>query len=174
MPVIPPLFLSLPPELPLHQPAQIEDLTGEADVTLLGPGVNATRHNGSNIRFVVGSPLAWQKNTDIHLAQVQISIPTPSSPPPAREPENSPPEPLETFANRQEYDTLRQLFNAIGDVLIRFRAAELTADRVQTDLHENILVAEGNVVLTRGDQVDQHRRKQLQVPGAALLLRIGA
>ncbi|MDS3860303.1 DUF3769 domain-containing protein [Thermosynechococcaceae cyanobacterium BACA0444] len=165
MPVLPPLFLSLPPQpLPppttLPKPAELSDLSGESEAALLGPGVNLAKTNAPNtpsptqVRFVVAPPIPWQKPTRVDLAQVEITVPTPGNleAPPLQANQSST-EPLETLADRQEYDTLRQFFNAIGDVFIRFREAELTADRVQTDLNENILVAEGNVVLTRGDQV---------------------
>ncbi len=62
-------------------------------------------------------------------------------------------QPLEVTADRQEFDLLRRLFSAIGNVLLRFQEGELSADRIQTDLDNQILVAEGNVTITRGDQV---------------------
>jgi hypothetical protein len=62
-------------------------------------------------------------------------------------------EPLETTSQRQEYDTINQVFTAVGDVLMQFRQAQLRADRVQTDVANQILVAEGNVILTRGQQI---------------------
>jgi lipopolysaccharide export system protein LptA len=62
-------------------------------------------------------------------------------------------EPLETRSQRQEYDTINQVFTAVGDVLMQFRQAQLRADRVQTDVANQILVAEGNVILTRGQQI---------------------
>lgn len=70
---------------------------------------------------------------------------------------DEPPPPLtgviELTADRQEYDDQRQVITAVGNVQLRFRGALLDADRVQVNLPNRILVAEGNVALTRGDQV---------------------
>ena len=60
---------------------------------------------------------------------------------------------LEVDADRQEFDTLRDVFQADGQVEMRFRQAVLTADRLRVNLPNRIAVADGNVVLTRGDQV---------------------
>ncbi len=148
LPPSPPIVAAAPPAL---EPGTLDDLTGEYEAELLGQDLAAQISIPPKF---VSQPIPWQSSSTLQLSQ--------ASPPP--QPSTSGPgiqttapnieaEPLETFADRQEYDTLRQLFNAIGDVFIRFREAELQADRVQTDLNENIVVAEGNVVLTRGDQV---------------------
>lgn len=60
---------------------------------------------------------------------------------------------LEVDADRQEFDTLREVFQADGRVEMRFRQTVLTADRLRVNLPNRIAVADGNVVLTRGDQV---------------------
>jgi Protein of unknown function (DUF3769) len=65
---------------------------------------------------------------------------------------------LELKADRQDYNELRQIFTAEGNVSMRFRGALLTADRLQVNLVNRVSVAEGNVVLTRGDQVLQGQR----------------
>ncbi|MEQ9353821.1 DUF3769 domain-containing protein [Coleofasciculus chthonoplastes] len=65
---------------------------------------------------------------------------------------------LEVTADQQEYDQQRQVITAQGDVLLRFRGALLEADRVQVNLPNRILVAEDNVVLTRGNQVLRGQR----------------
>lgn len=65
---------------------------------------------------------------------------------------------LELKADSQDYDERRQVFTAEGRVLMRFRQAVLTADRLQVNLVNRIAVAEGNVVLTRGDQVLRGQR----------------
>lgn len=61
-------------------------------------------------------------------------------------------EPLEITADRQDFDNIRQLFVAEGNVVMRFRQAVLRADRVQVNLPNRIAVAEGNVSLVRGEQ----------------------
>lgn len=60
---------------------------------------------------------------------------------------------LEVKGDRQEFDEREQVFRADGNVEIRFRQAVLTADRVRVNIPNRVVVAEGNGVLTRGDQV---------------------
>jgi hypothetical protein len=59
---------------------------------------------------------------------------------------------IELTADRQEYDTLAQVFRAEGNVVMRFRQAVLTADRLRANIPNRLVVAEGNAVLTRGQQ----------------------
>lgn len=116
-------------------------------------------------RLVVLAPPPWTAPPPqpVTFSEPQSNFPilsqTPSSSSPAIE---SPPVesssssesiPLETTADRQDYDAIRRVFTAVGEVLMHFRQAELKADRVQTDVVRHILVAEGNVTLTRGGQV---------------------
>ncbi|MBF2084993.1 DUF3769 domain-containing protein [Thermoleptolyngbya sp. C42_A2020_037] len=110
------------------------------------------------------------------------SGPDPSAPPPSGEspvdgPAASPPSPaapaaaasdsetpisltdlVEIRGDRQDFDTLREVFSAEGNVEMRFRRAVLTADRVQVNLQNRIAVAEGNVQLVRGAQILQGDR----------------
>ncbi len=60
---------------------------------------------------------------------------------------------LEVRGDRQEFDERRRIFKAEGNVEVRFRQGILTADRVQVNIPNRVVVAEGNGVLTRGDQV---------------------
>jgi hypothetical protein len=60
---------------------------------------------------------------------------------------------LEVRADRQEFDERQQIFRADGNVAVRFRRGVLTADRVRVNIPNRVAVAEGNAVLTRGDQV---------------------
>ncbi|MDX2213676.1 MAG: DUF3769 domain-containing protein [Oculatellaceae cyanobacterium bins.114] len=60
---------------------------------------------------------------------------------------------VELTADEQEYDNIQQVFFAQGNVVMRFRGAILTSDRLRVNLPNRIAVAEGNVVLNRGDQV---------------------
>jgi hypothetical protein len=60
---------------------------------------------------------------------------------------------VELDADEQQYDNLRQVFYAEGNVEMRFRGAILNADRLRVNLTNRIAVGEGNVVLTRGEQV---------------------
>jgi Protein of unknown function (DUF3769) len=65
---------------------------------------------------------------------------------------------IEVSADRQEYDSNRQVFTAEGRVLMRFQGALLDADRLQVNLTNRLAVAEGNVALTRGNQVLRGQR----------------
>ncbi|PSB35648.1 DUF3769 domain-containing protein [Stenomitos frigidus] len=65
---------------------------------------------------------------------------------------------IELTADRQEYDEQRKIFTAEGKVLMRFQGALLDADRVQVNLNDRFAVAEGNVALTRANQVLRGQR----------------
>lgn len=60
---------------------------------------------------------------------------------------------IELSADRQDYDSKRQVITAEGNVILRFKDALLDADRLQVNLPNRIIVAEGNVALTRQGQV---------------------
>jgi hypothetical protein len=60
---------------------------------------------------------------------------------------------IEVIADRQEYNNQQQVVTAEGNVVMNFAQAVLTADRLQVNLADRIAVAQGNVVLTRGQQV---------------------
>jgi len=77
---------------------------------------------------------------------------TPPSTPPIRE------RIIELTSLRQEYDQKRQIVTAEGNVLLRFDGAVVTANRLQVNLPNLIAVGEGNVVLTRGQQVIRGER----------------
>lgn len=80
--------------------------------------------------------------------------PLPEGTPPPATPDNV----IEVTADRQEYDERRQIFTAEGNVKMRFRNALLEANRVQVNLPNRLTVAEGNVALTRGQQVLRGQR----------------
>jgi len=60
---------------------------------------------------------------------------------------------LELDSDALDYDTVREVLFAQGNVELRFRQAVLTADRVRVNIRNRQAVAEGNVVFTRGEQV---------------------
>ncbi|MEB3250216.1 MAG: DUF3769 domain-containing protein [Merismopediaceae bacterium] len=79
--------------------------------------------------------------------------PTPDSPSPPTPPTPpTPPEVVELIADQQEYDTKGQIVTATGNVTMRFSNGVLLADRLRVNLPDRFAVAEGNVVLTRGEQ----------------------
>ena len=65
---------------------------------------------------------------------------------------------IELDGDRQEFDQFQQVFTAEGRAVMRFRRSVLAADRIQVNLPNRIAVAEGNVSLTRGQQVLQGNR----------------
>ncbi|MGF1601832.1 MAG: DUF3769 domain-containing protein [Thermosynechococcaceae cyanobacterium] len=65
---------------------------------------------------------------------------------------------LEVTSNRQDFDTFKKVLSAIGNVLLRFQDAELTADRIKTTVTDRQVIAEGKVKLTRGNQILQGDR----------------
>ncbi|GAA6618659.1 DUF3769 domain-containing protein [Scytonema sp. NUACC26] len=60
---------------------------------------------------------------------------------------------VEVTSDRQQYDEQRRVITAEGNVVVRFDGAVIDADRVQVNMDNLIAVGEGNVALTRGDQV---------------------
>ncbi|MUG93957.1 DUF3769 domain-containing protein [Scytonema sp. UIC 10036] len=60
---------------------------------------------------------------------------------------------VEVISDRQQYDAQRRVITAEGNVVVRFDGAVVDADRVQVNMDNLIAVGDGNVALTRGDQV---------------------
>jgi Organic solvent tolerance protein OstA len=60
---------------------------------------------------------------------------------------------VEITADRQEYDQQRQIVTAQGNVMVRFRQSLINAEQAQVNLNTRQVIAQGNVALTRGDQV---------------------
>ena len=98
-------------------------------------------------------------------ATLPLEAPTdlvkPASPPvnPANttKPEKTP-EVVELVSDQQEYEANQQIVTATGKVIMRFSNGVLLADRLRINLPDRFAVAEGNVVLTRGDQTLQGER----------------
>ena len=59
---------------------------------------------------------------------------------------------IELVSDRQEYDAEREVVYAEGKVIMRFANGVLLADRLWINLPDQFAVAEGNVVLDRGEQ----------------------
>ncbi|MBR8826293.1 MAG: DUF3769 domain-containing protein [Gomphosphaeria aponina SAG 52.96 = DSM 107014] len=60
---------------------------------------------------------------------------------------------IEVIAERQEYDQKQQVITATGNVVMRFDKGVLRADRLRVNLAERLAIAEGQVILERGEQV---------------------
>ncbi|MFN6564100.1 MAG: DUF3769 domain-containing protein [Nostoc sp. ChiSLP01] len=65
---------------------------------------------------------------------------------------------VEVTSDRQEYDEQRRIITAVGNVVVRFDGAVVDADRLQVNLDNLIAAGEGNVILTRGDQILRGQR----------------
>ncbi len=59
---------------------------------------------------------------------------------------------VELIADRQEYDSVKRVVYAQGNVVMRFANGTLLADRLQVNLNDRFAVAQGQVILQRGDQ----------------------
>ena len=67
--------------------------------------------------------------------------------------QGQPIETVEVISDQQEYDAEQQTITAKGGVEMRFGQATLLADTLRVNLKDNFAVAEGQVILKRGDQV---------------------
>ncbi|MBN4002133.1 DUF3769 domain-containing protein [Nostoc sp. LPT] len=65
---------------------------------------------------------------------------------------------VEVTSDRQEYDERQRIITAVGNVVVRFDGAVVDADRLQVNLDNLIAAGEGNVTLTRGDQILRGQR----------------
>lgn len=62
-------------------------------------------------------------------------------------------ETIEVIADRQEYDRPNNIIIAEGNVVMRFAQSVMTSDRLEINLSDRLAVARDNVVLQRGEQV---------------------
>jgi lipopolysaccharide export system protein LptA len=60
---------------------------------------------------------------------------------------------VELNADRQEFDQQRQIVTAEGNVILRLNGGVIDADSLQVNLSNRIAVGQGDVALTRGEQV---------------------
>ncbi len=60
---------------------------------------------------------------------------------------------VELNADRQEYDQQRQIVTAEGNVVVRLNGGVIDADNLQINLSNRIAVGQGDVAVTRGEQV---------------------
>ncbi|MBW4664146.1 MAG: DUF3769 domain-containing protein [Chroococcus sp. CMT-3BRIN-NPC107] len=86
---------------------------------------------------------------------VEIQTPTETAPSPGN-PSNVAPVSsriVELNADRQEYDEQRQIVTAEGNVILRLNGGVIDANSLQVNLSNRIAVGQGNVAVTRGEQV---------------------
>ncbi|MEH1848780.1 MAG: DUF3769 domain-containing protein [Nostoc sp.] len=107
----------------------------------------------SQVQQQTQAPTSTPEENTTNQPQGQPSGTTaPASTPPAR------PKIVEVTSDRQEYDEQRRIITAVGNVVVRFDGAVVDADRLQVNLDNLIAAGEGNVTLTRGDQVLRGQR----------------
>jgi lipopolysaccharide export system protein LptA len=97
------------------------------------------------------APVPTSPSTPQPQSQPSQQSPPPSTPPASRRV-------VELNSDRQEYDEQRQIVTAEGNALVRFDGGVLDADRIQVNLLNKIAVGEGDVALTRGQQVLRGQR----------------
>ena len=132
---------SVPPE---------ESNLGTAD--LLGSTVTLTEES-QPYRFDSGLSFPFAQQSCLPETCREIAI-TPGNPQqPTVIPVPTPEDLVEITADRQEYDQQRQIVIAEGNVMVRFRQSLIEADQAQINLVNRQVTAEGNVALTRGNQV---------------------
>lgn len=129
---------------PSDQPVQLEFKTRSQTTE---PSTPADTTNTQNQSAPTGQP----NSTTGQQSQPSGTTP-PSNTPTARE------RIVEITSDRQEYDEQRRIVTAEGNVVVRFDGAVVDAERLQVSLDNLIAVGEGNVALTRGDQVLRGQR----------------
>ncbi|MEH2283088.1 MAG: DUF3769 domain-containing protein [Nostoc sp.] len=111
----------------------------------------------------LSTPITVEFNSQVQ-QQAQVTTPTnqPQAQPSATTaPATTPPAGpriVEVTSDRQEYDEQQRIITAVGNVLVRFDGAVVDADRLQVNLDNLIAAGEGNVTLTRGDQILRGQR----------------
>lgn len=76
------------------------------------------------------------------------------------------PRPLETLeitADRQAYDSERNIVTATGNVVVRFARGVFSGDHIRVNLNNRLMVGEGNVALRRGEQVFRGNTFEYQI-----------
>jgi len=112
------------------------------------------------------TPITVEFKSEIQQAQTPTPVPQDATNQPQNQPSGTPapasiparPRVVEVTSDRQEYDEQRRIITAVGNVVVRFDGAVVDADRLQVNLENLIAVGEGNVALTRGDQVLRGQR----------------
>jgi Protein of unknown function (DUF3769) len=109
-------------------------------------------------RTAVNGTLAQSNQNEVEFLPSQIPASQPQQPQKPQQPTTTPPtgttrRVIEILSDRQEYDEQRRVVTAEGNVIVRFDGSVVDADRLQVNLDNLIAVGDGNVALTRGDQV---------------------
>ncbi|MBE9191794.1 DUF3769 domain-containing protein [Gloeocapsopsis crepidinum LEGE 06123] len=149
---------------PIEQNSTVVEASSDAIPTL--DVSNGNSHTIAKLKkFATETTAQLPENSDTNLPTLDFSAPAPTAQEPVQTTPHSPSQPLpqqaprvrdrvvELNSNYQEYDAQRQIVTAEGDVLLRYDGTVLDADRLQVNLENLIGVGEGNVALTRGQQI---------------------
>ncbi len=155
-----PLFLTqelAPQKQPTDsQPGQSADTHNS--LTYISPNPQSSQPVNNTIEFKSRSPTA-ESSTPSKIEFQPRSQQTPvTQPGSTKKPQSQPSTParertVEIISDKQVYDEKRRTVTAEGNVVVRFDGAVVDADRLQVNLDNLIAVGDGNVALTRGNQV---------------------
>ncbi|MBV6627242.1 MAG: DUF3769 domain-containing protein [Rivularia sp. (in: Bacteria)] len=121
----------------------------------------------ATIEFKSRSQIQAQQQTPEQIRRQTIPVPSPqpgsreTQPAQQRQPSQTPPETrrvIEIVADKQIYDEQRRVVTAEGNVVVRFDGSVVDADTLQVNIDNLIAVGEGNVAVTRGEQVLRGQR----------------
>lgn len=148
------------PALEVDDFARSGQVSPQTPLTGAAPAESATEREQPSTEAAAPGAASGQTLTIPGQNEAPPDAPVPGTTAPEGSPANQPPAPavqtvpevIELSADRQEYDEQRQVFRAEGNVVMRFRQAILTADRVQVNIPNRLAVADGNAALQRGQQ----------------------
>jgi hypothetical protein len=180
-PIIPPVvevYYDKPQNIPPYSPSSLKDYEDEAKnlgnpITITARNIPISKLNGINkdktqsqsTRLITQErgeePLEFNfeaqsenPTENPETTEFEFTIPTENPQPDSISiPIPQPINVVEVISDRQEFDDQQQVITAEGNVVMRFAQAVLSADRLQVNLNNRIAVAEGNVALRRGEQV---------------------
>jgi Protein of unknown function (DUF3769)/LptA/(LptD N-terminal domain) LPS transport protein len=139
--------------LPPEPPALIQEYSQTPQkAILLGPAIaveNVFAQDSPHIRIVTKERDRGVKEYELVYSENGIVQSPNTNSPTIIEPISA----IEIVADRQEYNEKEQVITASGNVVMRFSNAVLNADSLRVNLLNRLAVAEGKVVLKRGEQI---------------------
>ncbi|MGI8499902.1 MAG: DUF3769 domain-containing protein [Hassallia sp.] len=146
---------------PSQTPRQTTSSEPIQNITFTNPNAASTQPVENVIEFKSRSQRSQITIPQPDSPQQSAPTPTDSTNQQQSQPQTTPPATtapvreriVEVTSDRQEYDQQRRTVTAVGNVVVRFDGAVVDADRLQVNLDNLIAVGDGNVALTRGDQV---------------------
>ena len=141
---------------PVEAAVSVQQLDGKINISV-STGKIAQDSPPQDIQNIIEFKPRRQNNQPLNPSDSELSPPPVQEIPPQIQPPTESPSGrqriVEVIADRQEYDEQRRVVIAVGNVVVRFDGGVVDADRLQVNLDNLIAVGEGNVALTRGNQV---------------------